>query len=100
MVCLSLVLVTFSVPARAAVLRGQLVRMGPNGSRFPAPGITVTVYRSDLGRSAPSVTDSSGMYYQTIPAGSYTLEVWVSNPPRAYPIQVVEPGTDIPQIVI
>jgi hypothetical protein len=96
-----LMLAVCPVSTQAALLRGRLVRIGPNGEQYPAPGITVTVFRQDIGRSAPSVTDAGGMYYQNnIPAGSYWLEVWVSNPPRAYQVQVGEPGTDIPPIVI
>jgi len=95
------VLVAFPVPTSAALLRGRLVRIGPNGAQYPAPGITVTVFRQDIGRSVQSVTDANGMYYlNNIPAGSYWLEVWVSNPPRAYQIQIVEPTTDIPPIAI
>ena len=48
----------------------------------------------------PSVTDANGMYYLNIPPGVYWLEVWVTNPPRIYQIQVVEPNTDIPPIAI
>lgn len=91
---------TFPAPARAAVLRGRLDRVDQYGRHFPAGGISVTVYRQDLGRSSPSVTDTNGMYYLTVPAGAYWLEIWVSNPPRAYQITVVEPVTDIPPIVV
>ena len=50
----------------------------------------------------PAYTDATGMYYLNIPAGPYTLEVWVTRDPRVppmnYPIQVAEPKTDIPPI--
>jgi hypothetical protein len=91
---------TFPAPARAAVLRGRLERVDQYGRHFPAAGISVTVYRQDMGRSSPSVTDATGMYYLNVPAGGYWLEIWVSNPPRAYQILVVEPVTDIPPIVV
>lgn len=91
---------TLPVPTRAALLRGQLIRIYPNGARGPVPGITVTVFRSDIGRSSPSITDGNGMYYLQVPPGQYWLEVWVSNPPRAYQITVFEPNTDIPPIAI
>ena len=91
---------TVPVPANAALLRGQLIRIYPNGTRGPVPGVTVTVFRQDLGRSTPSVTDGNGMYYLQVPPGQYWLEIWISNPPRAYQITVFEPNTDIPPIVI
>jgi hypothetical protein len=90
----------FSQLASASLLRGRLVY--PNGA--PAAGLAVTVYSQIIGRSAPSYTDGTGMYYLNIPAGAYYLEIWISPdprvPPRVYPIQVGEPYTDIPPIVI
>jgi len=96
LLCLSLV----PPQADAALLRGRLVRALPNGQIVPVTGISVTVFRADIGRSSPSVTDGNGMYYLNVPPGSYVLEVWVTNPPRAYQIQIAEPGTDIPPIYI
>lgn len=87
--------------ANAALIRGRLDRIAPNGSRYPAIGIAVTVYNQQLGRTSPSYTDAGGMYYlNNIPAGSYYLEVWISTPATVYPIQVGEPVTDIPPIVV
>jgi hypothetical protein len=87
--------------AEAALIRGRLVRIAPNGQAFPAGGIAVTVYNAQLGRTSPSTTDGNGMYYlNNIPPGGYYLEVWVSNPPRVYPIQVGDPVTDIPPIPV
>jgi hypothetical protein len=40
------------------------------------------------------------MYYLQLPAGPYYLEVWLSNTPTTYPIQVNEPYTDIPPIAV
>jgi hypothetical protein len=92
-----LLITALPAPARAALIRGRLVL--PNNA--PAAGITVTVWRQDIGRSAPSVTDAGGMYYlNQIPPGVYWLEIWVSNPPRAYQITVAEPYTDIPPIIV
>jgi hypothetical protein len=85
----------FSARVDAANLRGQLLR-----GRYPAPGVTVTVFSTRIGRSVAVATDAYGMYYLNVPAGQYSLEVWVSNPPRVYPINVFEPGTDIPQIFL
>jgi len=87
--------------AEAALIRGRLVRIAPNGQSFPAAGIAVTVFNEQLGRTSPSTTDGAGMYYlNNIPAGGYNLEVWVSNPPRVYSIQVGDPVTDIPPIAV
>ena len=91
---------TFPPPSKAALLRGRLVRRDMYGNVFPMGGITVTVYNAALGRSAPSVTDATGMYYLNIPAGPYWLEIWVTNPPAVYQIQVGEPYTDIPPIFV
>jgi len=93
-------LVTLPVPARAATIRGRLEHLAPNGQRTPASGVKVTIYRQASGRSAPVVTDANGMFYFNGSAGSWWLEVWISSPPRAYQINVVEPSTDIPPIVI
>jgi hypothetical protein len=94
----------FAQTASAAILRGRLQRSGPNGAIYPAPGIAVTVYNQDRGRSGASYTGADGMYYLNIPAGDYNLEVWISRdprvPPTAYSIRVVEPNTDIPPIFV
>jgi hypothetical protein len=95
-------LLVLAVPqlALAAQLRGRLVYQ--NGA--PAAGLAVTVYSQAIGRSVPAYTDATGMYYLNIPPGAYYLEVWISRDPRVqpqvYPIQVAEPYTDIPPIVI
>ncbi|MGH9493933.1 MAG: carboxypeptidase-like regulatory domain-containing protein [Candidatus Sulfotelmatobacter sp.] len=93
-----LVVFSFSELANASLLRGRLIYS--NG--VPAGGFAVTVYNQALGRSVPVFTDPTGMYYVNIPAGPYTLEIWVSRDPRVQPmnfsIQVVEPNTDIPPI--
>jgi hypothetical protein len=64
-------LLVITPAASAASLRGQLVRVFPNGARAPAPGITVTVYNQALGRSIAVRTDQNGMYYLQLPAGPY-----------------------------
>lgn len=92
--------------ASAATLRGRLERKLPNGKQVPAAGVPVTVYSQSLQRRSPSHrTDSEGMYYITIPAGTYLLEVWPSTSPGAQPLryripQIVEPYTDIQPIVL
>lgn len=95
-------LLVITQTANAATVRGLLRKQAPNGMFYPAPGIAVTVYRQDLGRSASSFSGADGMYYLNLAAGPYTLEVWVSRDPRVppwvYPIQVFEPVTDIPAL--
>jgi hypothetical protein len=86
-----------------AALRGRLERMIPNRGRVPASGITVTLANKQRGRIATSVTQQEGMYYLNAPAGAYSLEVWVrgtGGPPLVYSVQVREPYTDIPAIVL
>lgn len=99
-----LLLLAISQTAIAATVRGRLERRAASGAVYPAPGIAVTVYRRDLGRSAPSYTGPDGMYYLNVPAGSYSLEIWLSRdprvPPRTYPIRVADPYTDIPPILV
>jgi hypothetical protein len=99
--CVLFVVLTTGL-ASAATVRGRLVHAG-NG--HPAAGIAVTVYNQKLGRSSPAHTGPDGMYYlYNVLAGSYYLEVWVDPRPGAkpvvYPIQIGEPYTDIPQIVV
>jgi len=71
--------------AQSTTIRGQLL----HGGQFPAAGIQVTLLSQTLGRSLPSTTATNGMYYfYNIPLGSYYIEVWTSNPPQAYPVQI------------
>ena len=79
-------------------VRGQLLRNGQS----PAAGIQVTLYSPTFGRSSPAVTGPDGMYYlYNVPYGNYYLEIWLSNPPRAYPAQVGRyPYNDLPQIAV
>src|SRR4030095_12342604 len=77
-------------------VRGQLLENG----QFPAAGIQVTLLSQATGRSSPSITDNDGMYYlYSVPLGNYYLEVWTSNPPQAYPVQITgSPFHDLPRI--
>ena len=86
--------------AGTSLVRGRLVRIAPNGQTFPAQGISVTVTNAQSGRSNPSYSGPDGMYYlYNIPPGSYTLEVWISNSPMNFQIQVLnQPYTDIAPI--
>jgi hypothetical protein len=88
-----------STSADAATLRGRLLRVYPNGAQFVAGGIAVTLYSQNLGRSTPATSGPDGMYYlYNIPPGDYNLEIWVSNPPVVYRVQIRDPYTDIPPI--
>ena len=75
-----------------------------DGATVPAAGVIVTLYNQSLGRSPSARTDANGMYYLTVPAGAYYLEVWLSTTPGAkplvYQIQVVEPNTDVRPILL
>jgi hypothetical protein len=100
-----LLMVAVTQLATAATVRGRLDRVAPNGARYPAAGVAVTVYNQSAGRSSPAHAGQDGLYYlNNVPAGHYTLEIWVSPdprvPPTVYQIQVVEPLTDIPPIVV
>ena len=93
-----IILVTFvALSANAARLRGRLERSDKHG-RYPVQGVYVTAYSKSHGRSVGVKTDTKGMYYLDIPAGTYWLEIWVSSTPKVYQINVVEPFTDIPPI--
>lgn len=85
--------------ANASTVRGRLIHQ--NGSA--APGYVVTVSNRQIGRSSPSHTDGSGMYHLiNIRSGLNYLEIWIpgARSPRVYEIHVVEPHTDIPQVVV
>jgi hypothetical protein len=100
---LALLIVAFGIsvsPAHAALLRGQLNRVVAGNKRVPVAGIVVTVYSAKNGRSPAVTTNASGMYYINVPPGPYSLEVWVTKPPRSYPIIVKPTTTDIPPITI
>jgi hypothetical protein len=91
--------------AAAATVRGRLDRVNPQGFRYPATGVAVTVYNQYMGRSGASYAGPDGMYYlYNIPPGQYYLEVWISHdpriPPTVYPISVYEPYSDVPPIVV
>jgi len=100
----AMLVVATSGVASAAALRGRLERTLPDEIRGPAAGVTVTVYSKKMGRSSAHRTDSDGMYYFTVPAGTYRLEIWVNPAPGAkpatYQIQVAEPYTDIRPILL
>jgi hypothetical protein len=97
-------LLVLSSAAAAVTVRGRLDRVYPNGARYPATGVAVTLYSQRSGRSNPAYAGPDGLYYiYNVPAGAYYLEVWTSRdpnvPPTVYPIYVREPYTDIPPII-
>lgn len=98
------VLCVFTVAAaEAGTVRGRLVRRTPRGE-FPAQGIPVTVFRSDLGRSGTAYTGPDGMYYlYNVPPGNYALELWVypNSRPMVFSIVVsTQAFSDIAPIVV
>jgi hypothetical protein len=81
-------LVALPANAEGSIVRGRLFRV-INGGSFRAPGIALTVFSPQMGRSSPAYSGPDGMYYlYNIPPGVYTLEVWVPNSPMSYQIQV------------
>lgn len=91
--------------AAAGTVRGQLFRVAPNGARYPATGVPVTISSPSTGRSAPAYSGSDGMYYLfNIPPGGFNLEVWVWGPsaqPLVFGMQVLnQPVTDIAPIQV
>lgn len=87
--------------AHATTIRGRLDRTS-NFGIYPAVGIAVTVFSPSAGRSYPAYTDNYGFYYlYNIPPGNYNLEVWITNPPRFWTIQVPpQPQFDVAPIQV
>ncbi|OGP53260.1 MAG: hypothetical protein A2162_00820 [Deltaproteobacteria bacterium RBG_13_52_11b] len=88
----------------AQTVRGRLYRQTPSGS-YPASYVRLTLYNfgPDGGRSAPVYSGSDGTYYfNGIPPGDYTLEVWIdANRSMNFRLHVVnQPYTDIGPIHI
>jgi hypothetical protein len=99
---LALFILAFGIsvsPAHAALVRGRLDRIAA-GKRVAAQGITVTVFSQRAGRSPAVTTNAAGLYYINVPPGPYSLEIWVTKPPRTYQINVSPTNTDVPPIVI
>jgi hypothetical protein len=84
--------------AQSTTVRGQLLHSGQS----PAAGIKVTLFSQTFGRSSPTNTGSDGMFsFYNIPFGNYYLEVWISNPPQAYPVQITgSPYHDLPRLPV
>lgn len=101
---LVLTLVTATVSAYAATVRGRLDRRDGYGRTYAAAYVNVTLFNSQLGRSAPAYTGTDGMYYfYNVPPGYYTLQLWLypGRQPLSYRIQVYDqPYTDISPLLI
>ncbi len=97
------IVLMFAVFADAGTIRGRLVRRSGQGD-YPAKGIQVTVFRSQMGKSSPTYSGTDGMYYlYNIPEGTYTLQVWVY--PNAAPLTFTitvdgQQFTDIAPIIV
>ena len=95
--------ITITVSAHAATVRGRLDRSNGYGGSYQVAYVMVTLYNDRLGRSAPAYTGTDGMYYlYNVPPDDYFLEVWLypGRPPLRYSIQVRDPYTDIPPILL
>ena len=92
--------------AQTTTVRGQLLLNGWNQfgapQQYPAPGIQVTLYSQVFGRSSPTVTGTDGMFYfYNITLADYYVEIWISNPPRAYAFRISAfPFQDLPRIPV
>lgn len=74
----------FAVSAEAlSMVRGQLFRRDAYGRGYAAPGIAVRLWHPQYGASSFSNSDREGMYYlYNVPAGDFTLEVWLTGQPE------------------
>jgi len=98
LVCLVFVVLTTGL-ANAATVRGRL----NHANGYPAAGVAVTVINQQAGRSSPAYSGADGMYYiYNVPPGYYNLEVWIypGGAPTVYQIQVGDPYTDIPPLLV
>jgi hypothetical protein len=84
--------------AQSTTVRGRLLDSGQS----PAAGIQVTIFSQSFGRSSRSMTGNDGMYYiYNVPFGDYYLEVWISTPPKAYPVHITGyPYHDLPRLSV
>src|SRR5262245_6437416 len=93
----------FAGLADAGTIRGRLVHRSTQGD-YPAKGIPVTAFRSEKGKSSPAYSGTDGMYYlYNLPAGTYTLQVWVypNSAPLTFTITVDDEAfTDIAPIIV
>ena len=89
------------VEANQAVVQGQLISRNNN---YPAPGLTVSLIHPELGRSAPAISDSNGIFiFYGIPImqTQYFLEVyWGSQLIFRDPIWVKDYRISLPPIYI
>ena len=105
-ILLLLFIIAAPLPSVAATVRGRLDRVDGYGRHYPAPYIAVTLKSQTGNRTSPAHTDVQGMYYfNNIPRGKYSLEVWLSKDPKAPPkvfniVVATEPYTDIRPIVV
>jgi len=98
-----LLVFVLSTAGFAATVRGRLDRVYPNGTHYPATGVAVTLFSQASGRTAPSYAGPDGLYYfYNVRPGSYYLEVWTSQggTPTVYPVNVVEPSTDVAPVIV
>lgn len=99
-IVLAIIMVTST--ASAQTVRGRIDRMMPNGPQYPAGYVAVTLFSTQMGRSAAAYTTPDGFYFlYNVPPGKYILEVWAYQRPLIYEVMVFnQPLTDIPPITI
>jgi hypothetical protein len=62
-------------------VQGRLIGQGFHGP-MPVPGLIVTLYNRQLGRSGRAVSRPDGtFYFGSVPLGPYLVEVWFRNNP-------------------
>lgn len=97
-VVISLILLFVTTTCFSGSVQGKLEGFGPYGN-YALARIAVTLSSDKMGRTAPSFTDSQGMYYlKNIPVGEYVLEIWPhEKDPITFPV-VVESDAGVTQI--
>jgi hypothetical protein len=97
---LTIVLLLTADVLAVSTVRGKLYRQA-NGRSYGASGVGVRlVDPQGTARTASSASDGL-FYFYNVPAGSYTLEVYIGPQPQSYWIQVEERAyTDIAPIEV
>jgi hypothetical protein len=98
-----LVLFCYAGASNAAVVRGMLQRVDPDGTMTPVSGMAVTVSTPEGQRSEAFYSDDRGIYYvPNIDAGPHNLEIWVKSGenPTVFHVDVVEPTTNVAPIKV
>lgn len=92
----------YDAPQGQRVTRGMLFR-GSTCCQHRAQAVAVRVTHPQYGPSSFAYTGQDGMYYlYNVPAGKFTLEIWITNDERSvqrYPVTISDAlVNDIPPI--